>query len=344
MPKAFIFGGLGYLGYKVATHFVSQGYEVKTVDLKPLTAEQVTEFYGADNKVEYLSANFGNYTDEQVIEVLKGCTSFVYCAGADERITATIPSASFYYERNVLPTVRMVKLAAAAGIKKFVILGSYTAYFALNLFPELHLMEQGYPQTRVLQELVSINEGTRFGVDVCVLRLPYIFGCNKTTSNVPLWAMYREWIKQSGAEGKLYCPEGSTAAVTHLQVAEAALGAVEHGAHGGRYHINGRTLRYTEFYGEYLKIFGFESAEVVVVPTEHRVPAMEAVDAAEKAQGREHGIHMAISAVIQGKEATYDVLANADVLKYQDHDVFEEMRQSIQYIKELEEAGVFDKK
>eukprot|EP00461_Guttulinopsis_vulgaris_P008062 UN08113 len=102
----------------------------------------------------------------------------------------------FYYERNVVPTARMVKLAAEAKVKKFVILGSYTAYFALKLFPDLDLMNQGYPSTRVMQELVSINEGSLHGIDVCVLRLPYIFGVNRETENVPLWAMYLDWIKK----------------------------------------------------------------------------------------------------------------------------------------------------
>ena len=116
----------------------------------------------------------------------------------------------------------MARLAKEAGIKKFVVFGSYFAEFAVRL-PEYNLRSQAYPNNRLLQEQIAFEEGEGSMV-VTSLRLPYIFGT--IPGRTPLWKMYTDQIK-----GKPVFPalKGGTAVVTVEQVAEAAVGAMENG-------------------------------------------------------------------------------------------------------------------
>lgn len=95
--------------------------------------------------------------DAEIVALLSDCYGFIYAAGADERVIPESPVVKFFYEANVLPTQRIARLAKEAGVKKFVVFGSYFAEFAERL-PEYELRKQAYPNTRLLQEQVPVVE------------------------------------------------------------------------------------------------------------------------------------------------------------------------------------------
>ncbi|MGG0642650.1 hypothetical protein ABE021_01725 [Sporosarcina gallistercoris] len=113
-------------------------------------------------------------TDEQVLKMMQGKDAFIYAAGLDERTLPKAPAMKFYYENNVLPTQRLARLARNAGMKKFVIFGSYHTQTA-SMWTDLDLQEQPYVKTRLLQEEIAFMEGEG-AMEVMSLRLPYIFG------------------------------------------------------------------------------------------------------------------------------------------------------------------------
>src|SRR5690606_36435121 len=165
MKNVFILGGTGLLGYHTTKELLKRGYNVSTVSLPPMpTAELLPA------EVECHLGNIHDMTDEQVLELLKGKDMFVYAAGDDERVVPEAPAAHYFYKANVVPTQRLARLARNAGIKKFVVYGSYFAHFA-EKWTDIDLKSEAYPRTRLLQEQVAILEGEG-AMDVMSLRLP----------------------------------------------------------------------------------------------------------------------------------------------------------------------------
>lgn len=293
MKKVFVLGGNGFLGYYTVKELLTRGYEVTEMSL-PL---QTDEPLFADNVTSY-TGNLFDYTDEQILDLLKGHYAFMYAAGADERTTPQAPAAKFFYEANVLPTQRLARLARQAGLKKFVLFNSYFSHFA-EQWSDLQLNKQAYPRTRLIQEELAMLEGGN-EMDVMSLRLPYIFGT--MPGRTPLWKMF---IDQVRGKEVVNAPTGGTVMVTVQQVAEAAVGAMEFGKHEGRYPIAAINMKFTEFYQHMVDVLGQQST-VVATPVEHIKPAMEQYDIATANAGLEHGIHLALSAEIQARDAFVD--------------------------------------
>ncbi|KOP64808.1 epimerase [Bacillus sp. FJAT-18019] len=310
MRNVFVLGGTGFLGYFTIKEMLKRGYKVSTVSLPPLPTEDLLP-----REVECRLGNINDMSDEEILDMLKGMDSFVYAAGADERVVPEAPAMKFFYEANVLPTQRLARLAKQAGVKKFVLYGSYFAHFA-EKWTDLPIIDNAYPRTRLLQEEVACMEGEG-GMDVMTLRLPFIFGI--MPGRMPLWTMFIDRVK--GKE-TVPVPGGGTAAVTAQQVAEATIGAIEHGQHRGKYAISGINMKHSEFHQMVLNALGQKDSKIVVLPLEQMQPAMEQLDAAAAAAGKEHGIHMSVAAAIQNRDAYLDPADTMPILQYQEDDVY----------------------
>jgi nucleoside-diphosphate-sugar epimerase len=319
MTDTLVLGGTGLLGYHTSLELLRRGYRVSTVSL-PIT--------GPSFLPEQVDAHWGDVTqmsDAEVLDLLAGKHAVFFAIGADERTTPPAPAAAFFYRANVLPTQRLARLARQAGVRKFVLYGSYTAEFG-ELWPELgYRTRNGYPRTRLAQEEIACLEGEG-AMDVMTLRLPYIFGI--VPGQRPLWQMFLDIV--AGTEGPVTAPAGATSSVTVAQVAQAAVGAMEHGAHGGRYPINAYDLTYEEFYRMCCEALGRDPQEVVVVPLDAMLPAMEAAHEQMLGSGVEHGIHLPDSARFQDRHACSDPAASA-VLGIQPDDVPAAIRESLQW-------------
>ncbi len=318
MAKLFILGGTGFLGYYTMLEALSKGYEVKTMALPPMPAEGIIP-----EGVECSLGNFFELSDEEIIETLEDCEGFVYAAGADERIVPAKPAVKFFYEANVLPTQRVARLAKKAGVKNFVLFGSYFAEFAERL-PEFELRKQAYPNTRLLQEQVAFCEGEG-EMKVSSLRLPYIFGT--MPGRLPLWKMFTDQIKGQPVFPVL---QGGTAMVTVQQVAQAAIGALENGAHRGTYAISGINMKYAEFYQMMVDALGqTETTELKVVPYEQMVDRYRSIDKAASDKGVEHGMHVEVSSRLQAEDLFIDPKETMDVLGYKEDDVIASIKESL---------------
>lgn len=293
--KVFVLGGTGFLGYYTVNELLKKGYEIVTVSLPPLPAENLFP-----ESVQIILEDINQMSDEKVIQLLGGCEGVIYAAGADERTVPKIPALRFFYEANVLPTQRLARLATKAGVKKFVVFGSYFAEFAERL-PETNLRNEAYPNTRLLQEQIAFAEGEGSMV-VTSLRLPYIFGT--MPGRMPLWKMFTDQIKGQPVFPAL---KGGTAMVTAKQVAQAAVGAMEKGTHRSTYAIGDTNMKYQEFYKMMVEALG-QNTEVPVVPYDAVKNIYEGIDAQAKDQGIEHGIHSVKSAQMQ----EYDLYLNPE--------------------------------
>lgn len=121
MTSTLVLGGTGLLGSHTITELLGSGYDVTAVSLP-----------GSDNgslpaEVEAVWGNLCTMPDDEVLDLLRGKHALFYAIGADERTVPAIPAAHFFYEANVVATQRIARLAREAGVKKFVLYGSYTA-------------------------------------------------------------------------------------------------------------------------------------------------------------------------------------------------------------------------
>ena len=318
MSKIFVLGGTGFLGYYTVKELLSKGYQVKTIALPPMPTDDLLP-----TEVECSLGNINELTDDEVRELLKDCEGFIYAAGADERVVPQKPATKFFYEANVLPTQRLARLAKEAGIKKFVVFGSYFAEFAERL-PEYNLRSQAYPNNRLLQEQIAFAEGEGSMV-VTSLRLPYIFGT--IPGRTPLWKMYTDQIK-----GKPVFPalKGGTAVVTVEQVAEAAVGAMENGEHRHTYAISAYNMKFQEFYQMMVDALGqTETTQVPVVEYNQMKPVYEEIDRKAAEKGLEHGMHMVISTKLQTEDLYLDPADTMSVLGIKDHDVLQSIKETL---------------
>lgn len=326
MKHVVVVGGTGLLGYHSTLELLDRGYSVTSVALPPIPAEDLFP-----RGVESILENFNDLSDKRILEILAGAYAVVYAAGADERTLPDAPAAKFFYDENVVPVQRATKLAVQAGVKKFVLYNSYTAEFA-EQWPDLGYRERnGYPRTRLLQEEVAFMEG--YGaMDVTSLRLPYIFGT--MPGRLPLWQMFIDIVRSQPE--RVVTQLGSTSAVTVKQVAQATVGAMEHGVHGGKYPINGYNLKHTEFLGLVCEALGRSAKEVVGLPFEIFADQMRAYDEATAAQGKEHGIHVVDSTLFNSRDAVSDPQVTMDALRYEADDVPASIRETLQFCLEHE--------
>jgi dihydroflavonol-4-reductase len=314
--KVFVLGGTGFLGYYTTEELLRKGYEVATISLPPMPTE---DLFSSD--VSVTLGDINDMTDEAILEMLDGCDGFIYAAGADERIIPKKPASKFFYEANVLPTQRLAYLAKEAGLKNFVVFGSYFAEFAERL-PESGLKQEAYPMMRLLQEQVAFAEGDG-EMNVTVLRLPYIFGT--MPGRMPLWKMFTDQIKCQEVFPAL---KGGTAMVTVEQVAEAAVGAMEHGRHRSTYAIGDTNMNYQEFYQMMVTALG-QQTQVPVVSYDDVKGIYEKIDADAEKAGLEHGIHSTKSAMMQEYDLYLDPEDTFNTLNVKRYDVRASIKETL---------------
>lgn len=318
MTKVFVLGGTGFLGFYTVKELLARGYEVKTVALPPMPSKDLLP-----QEVSCILGNINDFTDIEIENLLSDCDGVIYAAGADERTVPQKPAMKFFYEANVLPTQRLARLAKKAGVKKFVVFGSYFAEFAERL-PEYGLKNQAYPNMRLLQEQIAFSEGEGNMV-VTSLRLPYIFGT--MPGRMPLWKMF---VDQARNQSVFPALQGGTAMVTVEQVAEAAVGAMENGKHRGTYAISSKNMKYQEFYQMIVEALGQSgTTKVPVLPYDQLEPTYKKIDDNANQNGLEHGIHMTVSSKIQTADLYLDPNDTKGILGIKDHDVVESIKQTL---------------
>ena len=304
MSKVFILGGTGFLGYYTVRELLSKGYEVKTMALPPMPAEDLLPA-----EVECSLGNINELSDDEIRDLLSDCEGFIYAAGADERVVPQKPAMKFFYEANVLPTQRLARLAKEAGVKKFVVFGSYFAEFAERL-PEYNLRTQAYPNTRLLQEQVAFAEGEG-SMTVTSLRLPYIFGT--MPGRAPLWKMYTDQLK-----GRPVYPvlKGGT--------------AMENGKHRHTYAISALNMKFQDFFQMMVDALGqTETTQVPVVEYDQMKSVYEDIDKKAAEKGLEHGMHMVVSSKLQTEDLYLDPADTMSVLGIKEHDVIQSIKETL---------------
>ena len=284
IKKIFVLGGAGFLGYNTITQAVKKGYKVKTCDIVDL-AENLK--FKEEDGVEFIIQNIFNLADDEIINILADCDSFVYAGGVDERTVPQKPARKFFYEKNVLPSQRLARLARLAGVKNFVLFGSYQVEFAQNneVLISHGYHEEAYIETRILQEKLTMYEGEGT-MNVSVLRLPYIFGTME--GKRPYWSMFVDMLRD---QSFMPVTSGGISTITVSQVGEAAIGALENGEHRKTYPVATGYISYEDLYKKILEELGQEqTTELKVMSFDELQDAYKEDERLTDSQGVEHGI------------------------------------------------------
>jgi nucleoside-diphosphate-sugar epimerase len=280
--RALIIGGTGFIGYHATQELSKRGHEVTILGLPPAPPAGFLP-----EEVSVLLQDVGKLDGQELVVLLSGFDAVVFAAGADDRSTPPSPAANFFYEANVRSVVRLTAAAVRAGVRRFIVLGSYFTYFDRE-WPEMRLAEHHpYINSRRQQlELATIVAGTDMAL--VVLELPYIFG--SMPGAVPLWAPLVNYVR-SGVP--LYYTNGGSNMVSVLRVAEAIAGACERIDESRIFQVGDQNLHWTEFLQGLCAIVGREDDTVRIIDDSRVKRLGWVLDALHSVQGREGGLHSA---------------------------------------------------
>jgi dihydroflavonol-4-reductase len=299
--RILIIGGTGLLGYHASREFLAHGHQVTILALPPAPAPGLFP-----DSVEIRYQNLETMTDDDLSGILGGVGAVVFAAGVDDRVTPKAPAYPFFHAHNVAPAVRLARVCGEVGVRKLVILGSYFAYFDRQ-WPELQLTKHHpYIRSRVEQTRAAVQAaGNR--LDVVTLELPYIFGT--MPGRMPLW---KPLVKYVASPFPLFYTRGGTTCVTVKQVAQAILGAVEHGQAGKCYPIGGENLTWGELL-EKMAGFAGKRKRVITLPDGLVRNATRIVKLMHQVQRRESGLDPVEFVRLQTRETFIDPASSREL-------------------------------
>ncbi len=321
MRRVFIAGGTGFLGYHAIREFLARGWEVTALGLPPAPPP---DLYPAAVKVALLPLD--SAPEAQLLDLLDGHEALVFAAGMDDRLLPRKPAYAAFHRANVEMPLRLFQLAAQAGVKRGVALGSYFAHFD-RLWPEMKLAQRHpYIRSRVEQEkaLTSVP-----GLSTCVLELPYIFGSFPLPGWKPLWTPLVRYLRSSRL---VFCMRGGTACVSARTVGRAVVAAVKRGEAGARYPIGQENLTWTEMLSRLAAADG-RQVRVAALPTFLIQVGLFALWLTHWLQGKEHGLDPRFYAAIQTAETYLDPLPSQQSLAYEPADLDEAFRETVEACK-----------
>ena len=277
--KIMIVGGTGFLGYHALLEALKRGHSVNALATDDV---ELGDWYPGEVNVQY--GDVFELTEENLRERFNGYDAMVYAVGPDDRITPLAPAYEFFYARLVDAVEKVAIAARKAGVKKFVVLNSYFAYFD-RIWPEKELSKHHpYIRCRVEQAERVISAGED-KMAVMILELPYIFG--SMPNRIPLW---KDVLLDRFAKGKIiFFPKGGTNMIAVEHVGEAIIGALEHGEHGARYTVGDENHSFNEMLEMMMSAIG-EHKKIINIPRFVAVAAGSMIDRGLKKKGLEGGL------------------------------------------------------
>lgn len=244
-----VIGGSGLLGTHTIWEALKRGHTVTGLSRGKAKTD------GASTRsVKWIRGDVHDFSEAESRTWFAGQDAVVYALGLDERQVHRRPVKRAFHDDHVTACLKVLRAARQAGVRKFVVFGSYFTYFD-GQRPEMRLAENhAYIRSRRDQRDAVLNEtGPLF--DTVVLEIPYVIGA--IGGNVPPWAFLFDLLAVKGKTAFFFL-KGGTAAVTARQIGEAAIGAIERGAGGTAYPVGGVNLTWRELARSFFQAYGRE--------------------------------------------------------------------------------------
>ena len=312
-----IIGGTGLLGFHATRELLTRGHSVSLLALPPLPAQGLFP-----EGVSIFLQDLNTIDDDGLAKLLTGIDVMVFAAGVDDRMTPKAPAYPFFYMHNVETTRRLAGICRKRGVKRFIILGSYFAYFH-RLWPHMELVRHHpYIRSRVEQTRAA-QEAAGSEMAVITLELPYIFGT--MPGRMPLW---KPLIRYAASRLPLFYPRGGTTCVTVGQVAQAIAGAVERGEPGTCYPIGGENLTWKQLLLRITRFAGREK-KVITLPDGLVKTGARFLKGLHRLQGRESGLDPVQFIDLQTAETFIDSSGSQSALGYETGGLDEALEETI---------------
>lgn len=277
--KIMIVGGTGFLGYHALLEALKRGHKANALAIDDV---ELGDWYPGEVNVQY--GDVFELSEENLQESFAGYDAVVYAVGPDDRITPPAPAYEFFHAKLVKVVEKVAIAARKAGVKKFVLLNSYFAYFD-RIWPEKELSKHHpYIRCRVEQaeRVISVGEGE---MAVMILELPYIFG--SMPKRIPLWK--NAFLDRFTKGNIIFFPKGGTNMIAVEHVGEAIIGALEHGEHGTRYTIGDENHTFNEMLEMMMSAVDLHKT-IINIPRFIAIAAGSMVERGYKKKGLEGGL------------------------------------------------------
>lgn len=229
--RVMVLGGTGLLGHETVRVLLERGHEVTL-----LARHSPPQSLTALRDLPVVIADAVTTQPDEFAHLLSGFDAAVYAMGPDDRTTHEGEADAFFETHLFGATERLVEGARLAGVGQVVLMGSYFTTWA-RMRPDLDLAaHHPYVRARLAQSARAFAAGggrAAGGTDVMVLEIPYVFG--SIPGQVPHWKRLLFDVVRKGPVALFL--DGGTSVVSSRQVGEAAVGALEHGSHGGQYPL-----------------------------------------------------------------------------------------------------------
>lgn len=322
-----VVGGTGFLGYHAVEEFLRRRYLVTVLALPPLPTPDLLPATVVTKLVD-----LNSLSNDDIRRLLEGKNAIVYAAGADDRVLPRSPAYPFFYQANVEPFVRLIKLACEVGVKCGVLLSSYFAYFD-RIWPEKRLSDY-HPYIRSRREQAAqAFEAAETGFDLKVLELPFIFGA--MPGRIPLWAPLIDYIC---SPFPLVYMQGGTNAISARSVGEAIVGAVENGVRG-QYVIGDENITWADLLSRLCDLTG-QRKRLWYVPPGIIKAVMIALKLSHQLQGKEGGLNPVKITEILCSELYFDPTSSREILGYGGGDLNQALNDTVEAYKKGRDESI----
>lgn len=252
-PKTLVIGGTGLVGAWIADTLAARGHRVT---LAGRTAP------AADSALSSYDCLVGDYTQPGWTERLRGFDGLIFAAGQDIRHVGPHADDETWEQVQSVAIPRFFAEARDAGLARAVMVGSY--YHQVTP----HLVESSrYVAARAEAEAQVLALASE-SFAVCAVNPPNIVG-EIGGRSLRTFAKQVAWARGELA-GKIpdTAPPGGTNYMTVRAVAEACVGALEHGTAGTAYLIGDENFTFAEWFQAVFDAAGSDRT-VVEVDAEH---------------------------------------------------------------------------
>jgi nucleoside-diphosphate-sugar epimerase len=235
MSRVLVVGATGMIGSHVAADLAKRGDEVTVMARRDPSDRD-------PRAVQVMPRLRGDYTDPDTSpRMLEGFEAIVFAAGNDIRhVPADQEDDAFWERTQSVGVPRFAALAKAAGVERFVQIGSY--YHQLHpewaeRIPYVAARRDADERTRALSDT---------GFAAITLNPPSIVGADER--GVRRFARMIAWTRGELDEPELFAPPGGTNYMSVRSLSQAVQGALDCGQGGHAYLIGDRNLTYREYF------------------------------------------------------------------------------------------------
>ncbi|PRA80290.1 NAD(P)-dependent oxidoreductase [Microbacterium sp. MYb66] len=235
MSRVLVVGATGMIGSHVAVDLAARGDEVTVMARRDPSDRDPRAVTG-------MPRLRGDYTDAGASpQALEGFDAIVFAAGNDIRHVPADQEDDTFWERTQSAGVpRFAALAKAAGVGRFVQIGSY--YHQLHpewaeRIPYVAARRDADDRTRALSD---------DGFAAMTLNPPSIVGADER--GVRRFARMIAWTRGELDEPELFAPPGGTNYMSVRSLSQAVQGALDAGQGGRAYLVGDRNLTYRDYF------------------------------------------------------------------------------------------------